>query len=41
MFPVAAVAAAWGKAPVGWVAEYVEEASTGALEIIAGAHQPH
>jgi len=41
VFPVAAVAKSWGEAPVGWVAEYVEEASTGALEIIAGAHQPH
>ena len=41
VFPVAAVGKAWGEAPVGWVAQYVEEASTGALEIIAGAHQPH
>ncbi|GEK22499.1 hypothetical protein CXY01_30190 [Cellulomonas xylanilytica] len=41
VFPVAAVAQAWGEAPVGWVAQYVDEASTGALEIIAGAHQPH
>ena len=41
VFPVAAVATSWGEAPVGWVAEYVEEASGGALEIIAGAHQPH
>jgi len=41
VFPVAAVATSWGEAPVGWVAQYVEEASSGALEIIAGAHQPH
>jgi len=41
VFPVAAVATSWGEAPIGWVAEYVEEASGGALEIIAGAHQPH
>ena len=41
VFPVAAVAQAWGAAPVGWVAQYVDEASVGALEIIAGAaHQP-
>src|SRR4051812_225130 len=41
VFPVGAVGEVWGEAPVGWVTQYVEEASTGALEIIAGAHQPH
>lgn len=41
VFPVAAVAQSWGTAPAGWVAQYVQETSTGAAAILAGEHQPH
>lgn len=41
VFPVAAVGQSWGSAPVGWVAEYVTEASEGALAILARDRQPH
>jgi hypothetical protein len=41
VFPLAAVAKTWGEAPAGWVAEYVHEASGGALAIMAGERQPH
>jgi len=41
VFPLGAVAASWGSAPVGWVAEYVHEASGGALATLAGERQAH
>ena len=41
VFPLAAVAQAWGTAPAGWVAEYVRETSAGATEFLTGADQPH
>ncbi len=41
VFPVSSVASSWGTAPVGWVAEYVQEASTGAVEILTGERQAH
>jgi hypothetical protein len=39
VFPVDAVSRSWGSAPVGGVAEYVSEASGGALAILAGERQ--
>ena len=41
VFPVAAVGQSWGSAPVGWVAQYVTEASEGALAIVGKDRQPH
>ncbi|MBO3085070.1 DUF3806 domain-containing protein [Cellulomonas fengjieae] len=40
VFPLAAVAQVWGSAPVGWIGQYVREASSGAAAILAAAAQP-
>ena len=40
VFPLAAVAKIWGTAPVGWVGQYVREASSGAAATLAAAAQP-
>jgi len=41
VLPLTAVATSWGHAPVGWVSEYVHDASGEALAVLARQRQTH